>query len=61
MAKRSKSRDYDPIPAGFASIAEAAEFWSTHDLADYADQTQEVNVAVKVERRAFLTAATSGK
>jgi len=51
---RSKSRD--PIPPGFASLAEAAEFWDTHDLADYADQTQEVDVDVKIDRRVFLTA-----
>ncbi|MFY9823440.1 MAG: hypothetical protein WAM82_18810 [Thermoanaerobaculia bacterium] len=60
MAKR-QSRDRDPIPEGFASLAEAGEFWDTHDLADYADQTQEVNVDVKVERRVFLAAANSGK
>ncbi|HEX3554263.1 MAG TPA: hypothetical protein VIA62_13635 [Thermoanaerobaculia bacterium] len=51
---RSKSRD--PIPASFASIVEAAEFWDTHDLADYADQTQEVVIDVKLGRRTFLTA-----
>lgn len=55
MAK-SKSRDRAPIPAGFASLAEAAEFWDTHDLADYADQTQEVDVDVKIDRRVFLAA-----
>jgi CopG antitoxin of type II toxin-antitoxin system len=59
MAK-SKSRDRDPVPAGFASLAEAAEFWDTHDLGDYADQTQEVDVEVKIDRRVFLTALEPG-
>ncbi|HYX24835.1 MAG TPA: CopG family antitoxin, partial [Thermoanaerobaculia bacterium] len=45
-----------PIPARFASIAEAAEFWDTHDLADYADQTQETVADVKLGRRTFFTA-----
>lgn len=33
MAKSKKERD--PIPEQFKSIEEAAEFWDSHDLADY--------------------------
>jgi len=33
----------DPIPKHFESLDEAAEFWDCHDLADYWDQTSEVN------------------
>lgn len=47
----TKGKSRDPIPASFASIADAAEFWDTHDLGEYADQTSEVEVDVKLEWR----------
>src|ERR1700712_4137301 len=56
----AKSKSRDPIPAGFATLAEAAEFWDTHDLGDYADQTQEVDVDVKIDRRGFLHRSRTG-
>ena len=49
-------RKHDPIPKHFTSIAEAAEFWDTHDLTDYEDQTREVHFEVDLQRRVFLTA-----
>ena len=49
-------RKHDPIPEHFSSIAEAAEFWDTHDLTDYKDQTREVHFDVDLQRRVFLTA-----
>lgn len=52
----AKSKARDPLPASFASISEAAEFWDVHDLGDYGDQTSEVEIDVKLERRTFLTA-----
>lgn len=36
----------EPIPEEFKSIAEAAEFWDTHSLADYWDLTHEVEFEV---------------
>jgi len=54
MPKSRKQRD--PIPRHFRSVAEAAEFWDSHDLADYWDQTREVGVEVDIQRRMFLTA-----
>ena len=54
MRKNDKKRD--PIPRHFKSVAEAAEFWDNHDLADYWDQTREANFEVDIERRTFLTA-----
>jgi hypothetical protein len=36
----------DPIPKHFKSVAEAAEFWDTHDLADYWDLTRETHFEV---------------
>ncbi len=41
----------DPIPENFASIKEAAEFWETHSLADYWDETTEVHFEVNLEPR----------
>ena len=54
MARSKKNRD--PIPQHFKTLDEAAEFWDTHDLADYWDQTSEVNFEVDLQRRVFLTA-----
>jgi hypothetical protein len=46
----------EPIPEHFASIEEAAEFWDTHDLADYWDLTEEVEFEVNLQRRRYLVA-----
>ncbi len=54
MPRNSKKRD--PIPQRFKSVAEAAEFWDSHDLADYWDLTREVSFEVDIQRRVFLTA-----
>jgi len=54
MAERKSTRD--PIPDHFASIEEAAEFWETHDLADYWDLTEEVKFEVNLRRRCYLVA-----
>jgi len=58
MRRSSKKRD--PIPPHFKSVAEAAEFWDSHDLADYWDLTKEVSVEVDIQRRVFLTALEPG-
>lgn len=58
MPRSSKKRD--PIPQHFQSIAEAAEFWDSHDLADYWDCTREANFEVDIQRRVFLTALEPG-
>jgi hypothetical protein len=52
----SNSMKRDPIPEHFKSIEEAAEFWDSHDLADYWDLTQEAHFEVDIQRRLFLTA-----
>lgn len=49
-------RKRDPIPKHFKTIEEAADFWETHDLADYWDVTQEAHFEVNIQRRVFLTA-----
>jgi len=46
----------DPIPRHFKTIQEAADFWASHDLADYWDQTREAHFEVDIQRHRFLTA-----
>ena len=46
----------DAVPEQFASMDAVAEFWDTHDLADYADLTTEVEFTVNLERRRYLVA-----
>lgn len=46
----------DPIPEHFRSVEEAAEFWDSHDLADYWDLTREAHFEVDIQRRVFLAA-----
>ena len=54
MARSKKERE--PIPEHFKSIEEAAEFWDSHELADYWDLTSEAEFEVDIQRRVFLTA-----
>lgn len=51
-----KNAEREPIPDHFANLDEAAEFWDTHDLADYDDATREVRFDVDLKKRTFLTA-----
>ena len=53
MRRNRKKRD--PIPRHFKSIEEAAQFWDSHDLADYWDLTREAHFQVEIQRRLFLT------
>ncbi|HLG16723.1 MAG TPA: CopG family antitoxin [Blastocatellia bacterium] len=53
---RRSSVKRDPIPQRFKSVEEAAEFWDSHDLADYWDMTREASLEVDIQRRVFLTA-----
>jgi len=52
----ANKKNRDPIPKHFESIEEAAEFWDSHDLADYWDLTREAHFEVDIQRRVFLTA-----
>ncbi len=54
MARNKTKRA--PIPKHFKNIADAAEFWDTHDLADHWDLTREAHFDADVQRRVFLTA-----
>ncbi len=50
MAKRKHA---DRIPAEFASYEEAAEFWGTHDTADYPGAFRTVGVVAEFRRRYY--------
>jgi hypothetical protein len=57
-AKNSKKRE--SIPPHFRSVAEAAEFWDSHDLTDYWDLTREASFEVDIQPRVLLTALEPG-
>ena len=50
----------EQIPEDFGSIEAAADFWDTHSLADYWDQTVEIEVDVRLERRIALLPLEQG-
>jgi hypothetical protein len=54
MARNKQARD--PIPEHFASIESAAEFWDSHDLSDYENQTTEADFSVNLMRQRRLIA-----
>src|SRR2546422_11547809 len=49
-SKTRKRKGRDPLPKHFGSIDEAAEFWETHDSADYNEYFTPVDVEVDIER-----------
>ncbi|RLT39977.1 MAG: hypothetical protein DWI57_09265 [Chloroflexi bacterium] len=51
----------EPIPDNFATLAEAAEFWDSHDFADYWDETQEVEFEVHIPAKHKTSLATAIK
>jgi hypothetical protein len=50
--------EQDPLPAHFGTLRETAEFWDAHDLADYWDLTEEVEIEVELQRTRYLFALT---
>ena len=47
MEKRNKKRD--PMPPSDATPEEIGEFWDTHSLADYWDETDEVELQINLK------------
>ena len=47
MEKRNKKRD--PMPPPNATPEEIGEFWDTHSLADYWDETDEVELQINLK------------
>ena len=50
----------DQIPEDFGSIEAAAEFWNTHSLADYWDETKSVEFKVSLQRSTILLPLEQG-
>jgi hypothetical protein len=50
---KAKDRPLPPLPAEFPSEDQAAEFWDTHSLADYADTLEPADVELDLRRRHF--------
>jgi hypothetical protein len=49
----------DPLPEHFNTIEEAAEFWDTHDSADYEDYMRDVECQVNIKRRTYMISLDS--
>ena len=43
-----------PLPEHFDSLEQAAEFWDTHDSADYEDHMTDVEFEVDIKKRTYL-------
>ena len=54
MDEKSK----DILPENFGSLEEATEFWESHSLADYWDETQAVDIEVRAPRRQWIPLAS---
>jgi hypothetical protein len=52
--KNKQKKKRDPIPESFDSIAEAAEFWDTHDSADYENIMEDVDFEVDINRHIYF-------
>jgi len=48
-----KQKQIDPIPDEFSSYEEAAEFWDTHDTADYPEAFPTVEVEAELRGRHY--------
>ncbi len=46
-------RERISIPKHFSSLEETGEFWDTHDLGDYWDQTKEVEMSFRPKPRSL--------
>ena len=46
-----KNKKRDPMPPPDATPEEIGEFWDTHSLADYWDETQEVEFQVNLKSK----------
>ena len=44
----------DPLPKHFNSLEQAADFWDTHDSADYDQYFKDVEAEVDIKRKTYL-------
>jgi len=52
----SDAKVKDPLPEEFETIEAAAEFWDTHSLAEYWEETESVEFEVDLTRRVYWVA-----
>jgi hypothetical protein len=45
----------EPIPERFDSVEAAADFWDSHSLADHWEQTRDVEIEIRAQRRRRVT------
>ena len=53
---QKSKKHLETIPDEFKSLAEAAEFWDTHSIADYEEQFKEVKFDVNIKYSRILIA-----
>ena len=51
-------KNKDILPENFDSVEEAAEFWESHSLADYWDDTHEVEIEINAPQRQWIPLAS---
>ena len=57
----SENKKRDPMPSPDATPEEIGEFWDTHDLADYWDETEEVEFQVNLKSEHHQTLSNDPK
>lgn len=55
-SKTASKKVRDPLPEHFNSLEEAAEFWDTHDSADYDEYFKDVEFEIDLKPRTHLVA-----
>ncbi len=55
VSDMDESKKKERIPEQFDSDEAAADFWDAHSLSDYWDQTREVEIEVRAQRRRRVT------
>ncbi len=58
-SKTKTRKQRAPLPAHFRSPDEAAEFWDTHDSADYEEHLRDAACEVDIQRRVHLISLDS--
>ncbi|HJR08946.1 MAG TPA: CopG family antitoxin [Pyrinomonadaceae bacterium] len=58
-AKNKTVKRRNPLPEHFNTIEEAAEFWDTHDSADYEEYMRDVECQVNIKRRTYMISLDS--
>ncbi|HEY0082375.1 MAG TPA: CopG family antitoxin [Pyrinomonadaceae bacterium] len=58
-AKNKTVKKRDPLPERFATIEEAANFWDTHDSADYEEYMRDVECRVSIKQRTYMISLDS--